>query len=568
MSDMIIIKPKAQDEKVLQDLAFSIAGPNFIADLLLQRGINEKEKARDFFLATMLQSPENQMLLGMTQAITCLKEILRQEQKITVHGDYDVDGITGTAILYLGLKALGFNVDWFLPNRFVEGYGISARSVEKIQQQGSQWIISVDTGIAAVAEVAMAKALGMGMIITDHHQAAEILPNADAIINPNQPGCTYPNKGLSGVGVAYKLLQALMQDMGKGSAEKYLDLVALGSLADNVPLVGENRSLVRLGLRQLKTDPLPGLSVLLKHLGLLNAEQASLSSTDILFKVTPLINAVGRMGNPAIALRLLLAETEAEAETHFTEMQLENEKRKKLDQSITEQAIRMVLEDPTYLEAGCLVLASSEWHEGVIGIVAARLVEKFRRPVFILAIDAHGMAKASGRTIPGFNLYKALATIPEIFEKWGGHYYACGLSIRAENIPRFREQMNTLAAIHLAGNDFKQLVQTTAAVELHELTENNLLWLKRFEPFGPLNENPIFYSENLKVTGAPRIVGEKHLKLTLSNGQASFDAIGFGLGHLCEAITQKKSVDKIAFYPEWNTFKGMRKIQLRLVAVE
>lgn len=564
----VIVKPEGLAHPLRDALAQAINGPAFVADLLLQRGIEEKEQARDFFLATLgaQTASETPCMLGLERAVEILNGAHAAREKVFVHGDYDVDGVTATALLYQGLEWLGFDAGWFLPNRFQEGYGISYASVAKLQTQGARWIVSVDTGISANAEVAKAKELGMGVIITDHHQASGELPPADAILNPNQPGCPYSNKGLSGVGVAYKLLNALALSLKGETAERFLDLLALGSLADNVPLTGENRRLVKAGLRKLASTENFGLRGLLERAGV---ERTRLSSGEILFKVTPMLNAMGRMGSPEISARLLLSKSQAEAEGYLDLMVAENNKRRKLDQGITEHAVRMVDGDPALLESGCLVLASPEWHEGVIGIVAARLVERYRRPVFVLAIDAEkGLAKGSGRTLTGFNLHKALAGAAHLLEKWGGHYHACGLTIKAENIDAFRAIMNATAAEHLAGNDFVPRISPAVTIDLERLTEENMLWLQRFEPFGPLNESPLFYAEDVELRSAPKVVGDKHLKFSVGAGRSWFDAIAFNLGYLREYVMDKPRLAKIAFYPEWNTFRGERKIQLRIVALE
>jgi single-stranded-DNA-specific exonuclease len=568
----VIIKPETAAHPLRESLAKDINGPGFVADLLLQRGIEEKEQAREFFLAALGQSqspPEcdaGPAMLGMDKALALLLAAHKAGEKVIVHGDYDVDGVTATALLYQGLKACGFNAEWFLPNRFQEGYGISYASVGKLHERGAKWLLSVDTGIAAVDEVAKAKELGLGVIITDHHQASGALPPADAILNPNQPGCGYPNKGLSGVGVAYKLLNALTLAIRGETAERFLDLLALGSLADNVPLVGENRRLVKAGLKRLAAAPNLGLKALMERVGV---ERARVSSGEILFKVTPMLNAMGRMGSPEISARLLLSETEEEAMGYLDQMVGENNRRRKLDQGITEHAVRMIDGDPALTESGCLVVDSPEWHEGVIGIVAARLVERYHRPSFVLAVDAEkGLAKGSGRTMTGFNLYKALGGAAHLLEKWGGHYHACGLTIKAENIPAFRDLMNAAAAEHLAGNDFVPRIAPAVEISLDELDESGMQWLQRFEPFGPLNESPLFYSEGVALLSQAKVVGDKHLKFTVGRPGASFDAIGFNLGYLREYVLERTRLGKMAYYPEWNTFRGERKIQLRVVAIE
>lgn len=565
----IIVKPENRGHPLRKRLAGEINGPEFVADLLLERGIEEKEQARDFFLAalgTSQSEPDDIIMLGLEKAVALLRQAHAAGERITVHGDYDVDGVTATALLYQGLKYCGFKADWFLPNRFQEGYGISFASVKKLHEQGSEWIISVDTGISALAEVARARDLGLRVIITDHHQSSGELPPAEAILNPNQPGCPYPNKGLSGVGVAYKLLNALMLDLMGETAERFLDLVCLGSLADNVPLVGENRRLVKAGLRLLSASANPGIHGLIERVGI---DPGRLSSGEILFKVTPMLNAMGRMGSPEISVRLLLSETTEEAAGYLDQMVAENNRRRKLDQGITEHAVRMVDGDPVLQACGCLVVASEEWHEGVIGIVAARMVERYRRPCFVLAIDAAtGLAKGSGRTLTGFNLHKALGAASHLLEKWGGHYHACGLTIKAENIAALQESLNAAAAEHLAGNDFVPRISPTVEIPLAGLNETNMAWLQRFEPFGPLNEPPLFYSENVDLCSTPKVVGDKHLKFMVGTPEARFDAIAFNLGYLREYVMERPKLARIAYYPEWNTFRGERRIQLRVVALE
>jgi single-stranded-DNA-specific exonuclease len=564
-----IVKPEPSGHPLREKLSKEINGPAFVADLLLMRGIEEKEQARDFFLAALGDSQSEagaSALLGLDKAVDLLLAAREAGEKVVVHGDYDVDGVTATALLYLGLEWCGFDAGWFIPNRFDEGYGISFASVDKLKARGARWLVSVDTGIAAVAEIARAKELGLGVIVTDHHQASGALPPADAILNPNQPGCPYPNKGLSGVGVAFKLMNAIARRTRGESAERFLDLLALGSLADNVPLIGENRRLVKAGLRLLSATQNVGLRALLEKVGV---ERARVSSGEILFKVTPMLNAMGRMGSPEISLRLLLARDEAEAAACLDRMAAENARRRKLDQSITEDAFRMIEADPSLRESPCLVVASPEWHEGVIGIVAARLVERYRRPCFVIAVDrATGLAKGSGRTVPGFNLHKALAGAADMLEKWGGHYHACGLTIAETRVPAFREAMVRCAHEHLKDRDFTPRVAPAAELPLSLLNEENMVWLQRFEPFGPLNELPMFYCEDVEVLAPPRIVGEKHLKLTVGSLAGGFDAIGFNMGYLKDYLADRPRIARMAYHPEWNTFRGQRRIQLRIVALE
>jgi single-stranded-DNA-specific exonuclease len=571
-SPRILPPPPHEAEAVRRALAKDINAPLFVADLLLLRGIRDKEGARAFFLPEPAPASPDDML-GLARAVALLSEARARGERVAVHGDYDVDGVTGTALLYLGLRELGFDADWILPNRFDGGYGLTRRTLDQLKARGAVWVISVDTGIAAVEETEYARSFGLRMIITDHHQAPPVIPAAEVILNPNQPGCPYPNKGLSGCGVAWRLLEALTESLTPASEAagspkppdpgKYLDLLALGSLADNVPLHGENRGLVRAGLRRMASSQNTGLRILLQRTGV---DSTALTSTDILFKVTPLLNATGRMGSPETSLRLFLSESEREAHQHVDRMEAENTRRRALDQGITAEALAMV--EGGLRDDACLVVHSGAWHEGVIGIVAARLVDRFRRPSFVLSVDEQGVAKGSGRTVRGFNLHEALAAHAELFEKWGRHAFACGFTIRREDIAAFREAMVARARAAFAEGPKPPEVAASLSVDLREITGEGLLWLRRFEPFGPRNEAPCFYAENVELYGSVRTVGEKHLKFMVRAGSEPLDAIGFNLGHLLDSIEGRDRLAKLVFHPEWNVFRGQRKIQLRVVALE
>ncbi len=557
------------DDSVRKNLAREINGPLFVADLLLLRGIGDKEAARAFFQPSPIPplgggGKQGGELLGLDRAVSLLTEAKRRGERIAVHGDYDVDGVVGTALLFMGLKEIGFDAIWLLPNRFDGGYGLSRRTLDTLRAQDAQWVISVDTGVSAVEEIAYANSLGLRVIVTDHHQAPPVLPSAEAIVNPNQPGCPYPNKGLSGCGVAWRLLEALASALGGPDPARYLDLFALGSLADNVPVTGENRALLRAGLRRMAESAHLGLTVLLERAGL---NPSSLGSADLLFKVTPLLNAMGRMGSPEISLKLFLAKTTAEAHACIDQMESENRKRRQLDQSITAEAVARIEGETALRDAPCLVVDSVTWHEGVIGIVAARLVDRFRRPAFVLAVDGEGVAKGSGRTVPGFHLHQAISGCAPLFEKWGGHEFACGFSIRADRIPDFRVAM--IAHAHAVSvSPRPSEVAPTVSVALEAITDDALLWLRRFEPFGSQNETPLFYAEDVELDGEPRTVGEKHLKFSVRCGSRNLDAIAFNLGHLEEWVRSRSRLERLAFYPEWNTFRGTRRIQLRVTAME
>ncbi|MFC1585796.1 single-stranded-DNA-specific exonuclease RecJ [Fibrobacterota bacterium] len=562
VTNVLIEKPQKSDHQQVLEFAREINAPGFVAELLMKRGISSQAQARHFFLAETETAVDALDLLGLERALELLLNILKIKEKILVHGDYDVDGIAGTAVLSKGLKACGYDVDWFLPNRFTDGYGITMGNVQKFHSRGFKWIITVDTGISALEEIQAAVDLGMGVIITDHHHAPAILPPAEVIINPNQPGCRYPNKDLCGTGIAYRLVNELMlRVMGK-NAEYLLDLVALASLADSVPVMGENRFLIRKGLRLLEQTENPGLLEMMQRSELLGT---SVTSTDILFKVVPFLNAPGRLGAPDTSYQLLTADDQSEARLLADKLWTLNSQRKALDRQALQEALAMVDQNPLLRQSSCLVVAS-QWNEGIIGIVAAKLVDKYCRPVFVLSIS-DGIAKGSGRTVEGFSLFQALVSCQDLLEKWGGHYYACGFNIKTENIAEFQNRMNSLAADCLSESQRIQTVIPESEINLPDINPESMLWLKRFEPCGPSNKNPLFYTEDAFLDGAPRVVGEAHLKFQVTNGPVSFDAIAFGLGHLQKHLKTNQKV-KLAFHPEWNNFRGRKSIQLRVVALE
>ncbi len=568
MSNPVVFKypsisaPEINEEKRHKAKTFSklLNSPMFVAEILHQRGIHEVDEARDYFLARMEEYPENGSLKNFDEIIARLLLIQERQKSVVIHGDYDVDGIAGSALLYRALKLCGFKVDWFLPNRFEDGYGLSLHNMDKLREKGCDWIISVDTGITAVAEVERAQELGMGVIITDHHQAAETLPDTPFILNPNQPGCAYPNKGLCGAGLAYKVAEELIRKIKGQGAEGLLDLVAIASLADIAPMVGENRTLVRRGLRNLQYTQNMGLKALLIKSGLYGSD--GLLASDVLFKLTPLLNSAGRLDSPEIAMKLLITSDAREAKQLAEQLWDLNQQRKQLDLQVFEEASQFGMEQTGN---AAIIARSKDWHEGVIGISAARLVDKYRKPSLVMSIT-DGVAKGSGRSIPGINLHQALSKCSQYLDKWGGHYMACGFTLAEEKIEAFSESFQQ--AVFEMGKELEEFkIKPHVEVGLHEVTEESLIWLKRMEPTGPKNEPVLFYSKDLYTAGEIRIVGEKHLKFNVSNGTRRFDAIAFGYGDMYEELLQAEKIN-LAYHMEVNEFQGVRRLQLRVVALE
>ncbi len=562
MSTCIKIPP-ANSQEDISELSQQIQAPFFITSLLWQRGIREKEQARRFFLAKESGSVSSEMFLGLNKALKLLTEIRQTGEKLIIHGDYDVDGITATAIAFKGLLACGFNVGWYLPDRQKDGYGITEANIRKMADQGVRWLLTVDTGVSAFNEVALAKSLGLGVIITDHHQVPDVLPDADVIINPNQKGCAYPNKAICGAGIAYRLIDALYVSLLGRQADEFSDLAAIGSLGDVVPMNEENRSLIRKGMRLLPNTSNSGLRALIKAA---DVDPANLSSIDLSFKIIPVLNAAGRLSSPSLALELLIAEDGATASNLVGNLQNLNKTRRELDKKVYGEALSQVENDDQISNGSCLVLFSENWHEGVIGIVAAKLVERFNRPVFILC-GKDGELRGSSRSVEGFHLHKALQECQDLLIKWGGHYYAAGFSLPLHSLETFRQRMLSLSTKYLGESSLVKTVKTDAVVSLGDINNDSMLWLKRFEPFGMLNEYPVLYAGNLELCGQVRVLGGEHLKFMVKDGNVVHGAIAFGFGMQADELTACKKFN-MAFSPEWNFFRGNREIQLRVVAID
>lgn len=564
---------KIESEKLarLSDFAASMKAPLFVAEILYNQKIVDTDEARSFFIPKLESTHDANEMLHMDIAVKALIEIQNKNEKIVVHGDYDVDGITGTALLYQGLKECGFtNIDWFIPNRFKEGYGLSCTTIQSLHNDGAQWIITVDTGISANEEVAFAKTLGMKVIICDHHQQADELPEAEAIVNPNRKDCNYPEPLLSGVGVAWKLLDTLMVAMCEKRALHYLDYVVLGTIADLMPLVGENRFLVKRGIHHLLHTPRPGLKALVERSGM-TADHPR--TQDVSFKITPLINAAGRMGDPALSFKLITAETDLEAKNLLKELEDTNELRRKVEANMSQKAMDMVEENEELKNSPVLVVAQhadpEKWNQGVIGIVASRLIEAYLRPVAVLSIEKSGEVRASCRSIEGFNWHRALTQHSHLLNRFGGHYYAAGFSTTEPNIEPLREALiETAKTVEFVPE--VPVVETHHEVKLKDICVAMMEWMKRLEPFGPGNEQPVFYAKGVRVGRFCMAVGKKaeHLRISLAQETAEFECIGFFLGDLANDMSIRGDELEVAFYPTWNTFRNKRKLQLQILALK
>jgi len=534
------------DELSVQRLTDSLNISPILANLLVLRDIKTFNQAKHFFRPSIETLHDPFLMDEMESATTRVITALTENQKICIYGDYDVDGTCATALLYMILKELDANVEFYIPRRLEEGYGLSTAAIDIVKEKGTELMIAVDCGITAITETDYANQLGIDVIICDHHQPKEDIPKAFAVLDPLKPGCDYPFKYLSGAGVAFKLAQGLCERIGKrGLPLKYLDLVALAGAADIVPLVDENRVLVNEGLNQVNLNPRPGIEALIEMSRL---QPGQLSSGQIVFTVAPRINAVGRLGDAERAVNLLIATNKKEALKLAEVLETENYERRKIDVDTFEAAKEIVDTEIDLDEDLAIVLHNGDWHPGVIGIVASRLVEKYYRPsVLLTTVD--GVAKGSARSINGFNIYEALEQCNDLLLHFGGHKAAAGLALEIDKVEEFRVRLNEVLRSSITSEDLSEEISIDSIIKFSEITPKFLRILDQFAPFGPGNLRPVFIGESVHVANVPRIVGKNHLvcSFTQNGTDKVFDSIGFNLGDYYELIKENHSELDIVF---------------------
>ncbi len=547
----------AEETGTARSLSQSINVPESIASILVSRGINTFDEAKIFFRPSLDQLHPPSLMSDMDIATSRIRTAIEQNELIAVYGDYDVDGTTSTAMMTLFLRSLGANVAYHIPNRFTEGYGLTTNSLDRLfngVQGKPSLLVAIDCGITAIDAVAYARSKDVDVIICDHHEPTDSLPNANAILNPIKPGCDYPYKHLCGCGVAFKLVESLAESYGKKEyAYHYLDFVALASSADIVSLKGENRILVHFGLKLLNERPRPGIKALIDGA---NLKQGKITTTQIVFGLAPRINAAGRLGEGSRSVELLMAQTVDEALHSAAVLELENINRRKIDEEAFFEAVILVDEILNRERDRIIVLHKPEWHAGVIGIVASRLVEKYHLPV-VLMTTIDGLAKGSARSIIGFDIHSALKRCEDKLVTFGGHKYAAGVSMLPERVAEFREAINLIAQEMVSDSMLQRELVIDAEIDLGELTPKYFAVIRQLAPFGPDNMRPLFYAKDVQVVGTPRIVGKgvPHLKANLRSthridyeafkanrtdtnpntipfnlGGNPIDAIGFSLG--------------------------------------
>jgi len=538
--------------------------PRPVARVLVNRGLVSTGEVERFLAPGLAQLHDPFLLIDMEKAVERILRAIREQENILIYGDYDVDGITSVALLYLFLRDIGGAVSFYIPDRSTEGYGLSISGVEEASKRSCSLIITVDCGITSIEEAIHARAANIDVIISDHHVPGEAIPDAYAVIDPKRSDCPYPFKELAGVGVAYKLAQGIAHRFGLDSSylERYLDLAAIGSAADIVPLVDENRVLVKTGLEKLNKDGLEGVLTLVESAGL---QAGRVDVGQIIYGLAPRINAVGRLGHAQPAVELLITRNAVQARRMAGILEDENRQRKEIDTRTLNDALARIEGEYDPERDRVIVLASEDWHPGVIGIVASRIIERYFRPTVLITIE-NGIGKGSARSIPNFDLHSALKACSDLFLQFGGHKYAAGLTIEAERIPAFRARFNEVAGSILTPDDLVPRIKIDDHLALHEMNRDLVSMLEKLAPFGPRNSRPSFISEGLEVVGYPRIVGTNHLKFRVRQNGVVLDAIAFNQGENVEWMEPGGMVD-LVYHLEENHWQDRQYLQLKVRAL-
>ena len=537
-----------------------------LASLLVTRGVHTFEEARSFFRPSLSALHDPFLMKDMDLAVARLEKAVASQEKILVYGDYDVDGTTAVALVYSFIRRLTSSVDFYIPDRYDEGYGVSKKGIDWASDNGFTLIITLDCGIKAIDKVKYAADKGIDLIICDHHLPEEEIPAAAAVLDPKREDCTYPFDDLSGCGVGFKLVQAYSQKNGLPfeSLLPLLDLLVVSIASDLVTVVGENRVLAHFGLKRLNEEPRIGLQAMIN---LANLEQGHVTIDDIVFKIGPRINAAGRMESGRLAVELLTAETEEAAVTIGSQINDNNNERKSIDREITKAALDMVQDGTCCSSENAVIVYGPDWNKGVVGIVASRLVEAYYKPAFVLT-KSNGFVTGSARSVRGFDLYEAISSCADLLENYGGHIYAAGLTLREENLPEFVRRIDKYVGEHISDEMATPIVDVDSEINFSQITPKFFRILKQFQPFGPGNSAPVFLTKNVYDDGNGRKVGPggQHLKLELiqeSQPYHQISAIAFNMASLFEHIRNGNPID-ICYSVVENYYRGNSTIQLRI----
>lgn len=540
-----------------------------LAGLLVQRGINTFEDARRFFRPDFAFLHDPFLMADMEKATDRLTEAIQNNEKILIYGDYDVDGTTSVSLVYKFIQKIYNNVDFYIPDRYLEGYGISIQGINYAIENNFKLIVALDCGIKAVEKIKYASENNVDFIICDHHTPDNILPAAVAVLDPKRPDCNYPYKHLSGCGVGFKLLQAFSQKNNIPFSEltSMLDLVALSIASDIVPITGENRILAYYGLEQLNSNPSVGVKSILSVCGLTDK---TITIADIVFKVGPRINASGRMKQATEVVELLVSNDANFAKQKSDTINEYNNERKDLDKKITDEAITLIASDEAFSVRKSVVIYKPDWHKGVIGIVASRLSEEFYKPSIVLTYS-NGMASGSARSVPGFDIYSAIESCRDLLENFGGHRYAAGLTMKEENVPEFSQRFEQFVFSNITDEQTSPQVNIDALISFKDITPKFFSVLKQFGPFGPGNMKPIFATKQVMDYGSSRLVGkdQEHLKLELVDPSSEnvMNGIAFGMYEYNDHLKSLKPLD-ICYTLEENTFNNVTNIQLMIKDIQ
>lgn len=546
-----------QQTELVKQIAKEHNISELLARILINRGIVEEEAIRIFLNPKRDDFHNPFLMLDMEKATKRIIKAIKNKEKTIIYGDYDVDGITSITVLKQFLEERGLDVDYYIPNRLEEGYGLNKEAVQEIAKKEYTLMITVDCGISGIEEIDLANSEGIETIVTDHHEQLDTLPNAYAIINPKRKDNTYPFRGLAGVGVVFKLIQALSLELGLDEKEylKYLDIVCIGTISDIVPLINENRVIAKLGLMLVKCTKNIGLRELIKETGYKN-----INSTMISFGIAPRINACGRMGRQEEALQLFLTKDVEKAKEITKHLEKYNVERQETEKSIFKQAMQK-LEKEDLENISSIVLAGENWHHGVIGIVASRITEKYFKPTILICIEGNE-GKGSGRSIPGFDLHQALVDSSKFLKKYGGHEMAVGLSLEKDKINDFKKKFEKISE----NKNVKQLIPVInidCEIMKKDLNKETIEQIKLLEPFGEMNKQPLVVYKNLKIVSIRSLSEGKHLKLMLKDDNETINAIGFNLGELANEYLIGDKIDIVGIL-ETNTYNGQEQIQINI----
>jgi single-stranded-DNA-specific exonuclease len=559
-----VVKEKG-DIAVVKHLAAALGVSESLANLMAQRNISSPQEAASFFHPSLDYLHDPFLMKDMNIAVDRISTAIKKNERILVYGDYDVDGTTAVALMYSFLKDQYSNVEYYIPDRYKEGYGVSFQGLDFAYQNNCKLVITLDCGIKAVEKVKYARTKGLDVIICDHHYPGDEIPKALAVLDPKQPSCGYPYKDLSGCGVGFKLIQAYSRVHGIpfSAIAHYLDLVAVSIASDIVPITGENRVMAYFGLKRLNESPRTGLKEIIRESEVTKA----LTIEDVVFKIGPRINAAGRMETGSKAVDLLVSSDTRLATGISKEINNFNIERRSVDRIITTEAMRMIAEDQRTVNSRTTVLYNPTWKKGVIGIVASRLIETYYRPTVILT-ESNGFATGSARSVQGYDLYQAIEACSDLLESFGGHMFAAGLTLKKENIRPFMDRFEQYVNSTITEEQLVPRIFIDTELSFSEINEDYFKTMSQFQPFGPENMSPVFVSRNVFDTGAGRMVGSsgEHLKLDLcqeSTGQKSFSAIAFSQANHFEYIRGGNPFD-ICYSLEMNEFRGNRNLQLNI----